>query len=113
MAKTNELQARAGRKWVHRHYSNPKKDKAMGKDEESEVHATMVETPIFEEGTQPASISVKNGMTINLGNYESARIDVMVTLPCYREEIPQAIEVAKSIVENAIRPEIAEVKGGR
>ena len=49
--------------------------------------------------SQPASISVKAGMTINLGNYESGRIDVMLTMPCYPEEVDETYESVKQWVD--------------
>ena len=32
--------------------------------------------------TEPATVSVDYALTMNLGNYESARISVSVTVPC-------------------------------
>jgi len=43
---------------------------------------------------EPAYISVNHGRTVNLGDYESARVDVRVSVPCYREEITDAISYA-------------------
>lgn len=37
--------------------------------------------------TEPAYIRVNAGKTVNLGQYESFRIDVSITVPCYIEEI--------------------------
>jgi hypothetical protein len=50
----------------------------------------------------PASISVKAGVTINLGNYESGRVDVMLTMPCYPEEIDRVYEDVKSWVDSRV-----------
>jgi hypothetical protein len=36
---------------------------------------------------EPAYVRVNAGMTKNMGNYESLRIDVSLTVPCYTEEI--------------------------
>ncbi len=44
--------------------------------------------------TEPAYARVAKGITANMGNYESLRIDVGVTLPCYAEEIEEALDVA-------------------
>jgi hypothetical protein len=52
--------------------------------------------------SHPASISVKAGITINLGNYESARVDVMMTMPCYPEEIDGVYEDVKSWVDGRV-----------
>ena len=53
----------------------------------------------------PASITVKAGVTINLGNYESGRIDVMLTMPCYPEEIDEIYEDTKSWVDARVEKE--------
>lgn len=37
--------------------------------------------------SEPAYIRVNAGMTHNMGNYESLRLDVSITMPCYPEEI--------------------------
>ena len=37
--------------------------------------------------TEPAYVRVNAGVTINLGDYQSMRIDVSVSVPCYVEEI--------------------------
>lgn len=49
--------------------------------------------------SQAASISVKAGVTINLGNYESGRVDVMLTMPCYPEEVDEIYETVKQWVD--------------
>jgi hypothetical protein len=50
----------------------------------------------------PASITVKAGVTINLGNYESGRVDVMLTMPCYPEEIDQVYIDVKDWVDSRV-----------
>lgn len=52
--------------------------------------------------SNPASISVKAGITINLGNYESGRVDVMLTMPCYPEEVDEVYEDVKSWVDSRV-----------
>src|SRR4051812_42401043 len=52
--------------------------------------------------TEPAKVSVSKGLTLNLGNYESARIDVSVVVPCYREELDWAYKYADGWVESRL-----------
>jgi len=59
--------------------------------------------------TEPAIVTIKKGLTINLGDYESARIDVGVSLPCYKEEIPAALETATRVVEAYLMREKEEL----
>lgn len=49
--------------------------------------------------TNPATVSVKAGFTKNLGNYESARVDVFLSMPCYSEEIDNVYEQVKDWVD--------------
>lgn len=51
------------------------------------------------------------GLTMNLGNYESARFDVTLELPCYPEDVDAADEFAKAWVEQRCEAEVAEVRG--
>lgn len=43
---------------------------------------------------EPAYVRVNAGMTKNMGNYESLRIDVSLSIPCYVEEIDKVFQVA-------------------
>lgn len=52
------------------------------------------------------------GLTLNLGNYESARFDVVLELPCHVEDIDAADEYARRWVEKRCEAEVAEVRGG-
>lgn len=60
--------------------------------------------------TEPASVRVSLGMTVNLGNYESARIDVSLTVPCYKEEVEDAFEYAREWVEARTLKEVNAAK---
>lgn len=75
--------------------------------------ATGVEVPGFVEEplgvkkfeSTPALVSAAMGATINLGNFESLRIDVGVTLPCYPEEVKEGIEAALQLVSGRLSEE--------
>jgi hypothetical protein len=54
------------------------------------VQEEMLEESSFGPGIEPAFVRVSAGKTINLGNFESLRIDVAVTIPC----LPSAIDAA-------------------
>lgn len=60
--------------------------------------------------TAPATVGIDLGLTINTGNFESARISVSVSVPCYREEIDGAYEWAKNFVEERIKAEVADIQ---
>ena len=59
--------------------------------------------------TDPAYISKKNGMTIDMGNFEYARIDVFLSLPCYVEEIADAWKTCKEWVDTTMSEEMDEL----
>jgi len=60
--------------------------------------------------TQPAEVFYEAGGTINIGNYESARVTVGIRVPCYREEITTAFDTAKSWVEKVLETEVKEIR---
>lgn len=63
--------------------------------------------------TEPAKVMVDYSLTMNLGNFESARISVSVQIPCYKEEIDEAFEFAAVWVEQRIKDERTKIKGDR
>lgn len=53
---------------------------------------------IFE--TTPATVKVNAGVTKNLGNYESLRVDVAIVVPCYQEMVEETFNsVAEQVAE--------------
>jgi hypothetical protein len=51
------------------------------------------------------------GLTLNLSNYESARLDVAVEVPCYVEDVDAADEWARQWVEKRVVQEVENVRG--
>lgn len=60
---------------------------------------------------QTAKVVRGYGLTLNLKNYESARFDVRVEVPCYIEDVDVADEWAKKWVEKRVREEVSGVRG--
>ena len=60
--------------------------------------------------TEPAKVEVAMGLTLNLGNYESARVEVRVSVPVYREEINDAFAYVKKYVEKRVNAEVEEIR---
>jgi len=71
-------------------------------DEIIEVHRFVV---------TPAKVRVGLGLTLNMGNYESARVDVEVTVPCYAEEVDSAYEWGRNWASKRVASEKADIKG--
>lgn len=63
---------------------------------------------------EPAYVSVNHGRTVNIGNYESVRVDVRVSLPCYAEEVGEALlhadNTAINYLEDVVKDYVEELK---
>ena len=62
--------------------------------------------------TQPARVAISKHITINLGNFESAKVTVGYECPCYVEEMGEVDAALDELVERRIQEEILEVTGG-
>ncbi len=89
------------------------KDRLMGGgDRETlseKVEDKRIKVGVFQTAT--AKVSVSKGLTINLGNFESARVTVGLDLPCYVEETKEIEEVVNKMVEDRIQAEVLEIRG--
>lgn len=56
--------------------------------------------------TEPAYVRVSAGVTKNTGNYESLRIDVAITVPCYAEEVEKVQKRTADLVSDMLDAEI-------
>lgn len=82
--------------------------RVFGKNGEEENEDKDMEVRRFE--SEPAYVRANYGLTINLGNYESARCDVSVTLPCYMEEIDAAFVEAWKIAKREIQDQVKSIR---
>ena len=55
---------------------------------------------------EPAHVRVNKGFTANMGDYESLRVDVSVTIPCYAEEIEEVVQEAADKVHVFLTAEL-------
>jgi len=62
--------------------------------------------------TDVATVERGFGLTLNLGKFESARVDVRLTVPCHVEDIDAADEFAKDWCSKRIKSEVASIRGG-
>lgn len=85
--------------------------KGKGEQEET-VRATEEVPAVLKFETTPAVVTRGYGLTINRGNFESARVDVSVSVPCYVEDIEAADHWAAAFCEERIKQEVASVRGG-
>lgn len=75
--------------------------------ERETVTDVIVSRRTFEEGAAIASVEVSAGGTYNLGNYESLRLDVRVTMPCLPPETSNCYELVSGIVHEKLAEEEA------
>jgi len=60
--------------------------------------------------TDPSHVEVGWGFTLNLGNYESVRMDVRIAVPCYLEDVDNAYEWARAWVRERLDHEARAVR---
>lgn len=80
------------------------------KEAEIEEETKVIEVHRFV--TAPAEVGYEIGLTLNLGNYESARITVGVKLPCYVEELDVTLQRAKAWAEKHLETEKSGIAAG-
>jgi hypothetical protein len=100
MTETNEATYPAGSVYVSR--------VAYGQEE---VDTTPIEVPNF-QGVPVARVTVTSHITKNLGNYESAKLGVEVSLPCFpiEEEIVRAYDKAQTLVAEILIEQLDGLK---
>jgi hypothetical protein len=62
--------------------------------------------------TETANVSVKYGATVPMGDYSSARIDVMISMPCYVEEAMDMYKDLRATVDALVSKEMDKLTGG-
>ena len=72
---------------------------AGGSGEEEVIEEHIEIRPFVSEA---ARVRIAKGLTLNLGDYRSARVDVDLSLPCYPEEFGDMIETVNNLVESRL-----------
>lgn len=62
--------------------------------------------------TTPASVSVKYGATIPTVPYGNVKVDVMLTVPCYKEELLEVYEEVRATTDALMEKEAARFEVG-
>lgn len=86
----------AGKIWVERVFPQ-----GTSHDEQA------LEARVF--ATQPAEVSAVFSRTINLGNFESVRIEVGARMPCYSEEVENGMSAVAALVGNFVDKEVSDM----
>lgn len=62
---------------------------------------------VFSDGM---SIRVEGGRVLNLGNYETARVGVTITVPCTKDSLEEAYDYATTWVSGKIDEAVKQAK---
>jgi len=79
----------------------------IGGSGEEEVEDETIDVGVFQ--VDPARVGVSKGVTINTKHFSSARIDILVHIPCYKEEVVDALERVNRFVEAKLMVEAESV----
>lgn len=82
-----------------------KKNVASGITQSETLHPGVI--------TDGHSITVEASQTLNLGNYESARMGVSLTVPCDKTTLNDAYDWATSWVSTRIEQAVKDAKEGK
>lgn len=61
----------------------------------------------------PARVMVAHSATVNMGNYESVKVTVGITLPCYPVEVDDCYTFADEWVSAKLLKEVAAARGSK
>ena len=77
-----------------------------------EIAGSLSETQTLHQGvfSDGMSIRVEGGRVMNLGNYETARVGVTITVPCNKETLEEAYAYATEWVSEKINEAVAQAK---
>ena len=57
-----------------------------------------------------AEVGISSSMTLNLGNYESVKLGISITLPCVLGEVEEAFKAAKKFIDMKLNSEVEEIR---
>ncbi len=87
---------------VRMHYKSLYEE--FGKDDTRTIEVRSFATP-------PAMVTVDVGITKNLRDYENVKARCALTIPCYREELDVAYEVAENWAVRRVQGELEKLEG--
>ena len=69
----------------------------------------ILETRTFDPTKPPVVLKLALGLTKNLDDYQFARMDLGVEIPCMPEEVPEYYERARKWITTKIRKEVRRI----
>jgi len=67
--------------------------------------------PVRTFDTMPACAGQERGLTMSIGGYDNIKVRVWCEVPCYKEELEDALDYCEKICEERIKVVVNEVKG--
>lgn len=98
-----ERQTSQSKKWVHARITRP------GEEDEELEDTEEIEVLVFE--TEPAYVRVNAGVTKKIVEYESLRVDIGASIPCYREQMQEQMDVTAEWVADRLDLEVDKYLG--
>lgn len=92
--------------------SNSQKGKQISEETATEKVNVPAEVASDKPSDEPwCEVGFEASYTMNLGNYESTRINVSIKVPCLTEEIDAVFEYGQNWVNGKLEHLIGEIKG--
>lgn len=90
-------------------------EKKSGKEPyTSPTNSTVIEHPgVFASKGVLCTVTLEGSRTLNLGNFESARIGVSISIPCDAEAVGEAYTWGTNWVSQRIEEECSGIKAGQ
>ena len=73
---------------------------------------TIKDAKIKKFTTDPVYVRIGAGVTKNMGDYESLRVDVSISMPCYREDMDKTFDKVAEDVAKRLSDEVDKYMAG-
>lgn len=84
---------------------------SRGRDTAEETIRDTDDAEVFKFETDPAYVRVSAGVTRQIRDYESLRVDVAISMPCYKEQVQDTFNEVRERVADFLEQEVNEYLG--
>ncbi len=103
---------RKGVCYVRRYYG-PQKETPERQGVHEHDEPEMIGVRHFPLGTAPTRLSVTMAASVRMAEYETTKIDVLVSIPCYQEELGDAYEWVKEFAGTKVSESVTRLRALR
>jgi hypothetical protein len=75
-----------------------------------EAGEDMIEVTVPPKDVPLAEVGVSSSMTLNMGNYESVKVGISISLPTVLPELEEAYKAAKNLVDSKLNAEVNDIR---